>query len=225
MRLPFIIINFKNYPETYGQNTIELSKVAQKVANDTKVEIVLAPPQASIAAVSQNVPIPVLCQHLDDAPEGAATGFFIPEMAKSFGASGSLLNHSEHRLGRQTIRKLIERLRSLQMTSVVCAKTPDEVASIAKFRPDFIAIEPPELIGSGKAVSKHNPSLITRSVEAKARYSSSTKLICGAGIVEKIDVSSAARLGAEGILVASGIVKSHSWSEKIYELASGFNDQ
>ena len=97
-------------------------------------------------------------------------------MAKSFGASGSLLNHSEHRLGRQTIRKLIERLRSLQMTSVVCAKTPDEVASIAKFRPDFIAIEPPELIGSGKAVSKHNPSLITRSVEAKARYSSSTKL-------------------------------------------------
>ena len=111
------------------------------------------------------------------------------------------------------------------MTSVVCAKTPDEVASIAKFRPDFIAIEPPELIGSGKAVSKHNPSLITRSVEAKARYSSSTKTNLRRGIVEKIDVSSAARLGAEGILVASGIVKSHSWSEKIYELASGFSDQ
>ena len=62
------------------------------------------------------------------------------------------------------------------MTSVVCAKTPDEVANIAKFDPDFIAIEPPELIGSGKSVSKHKPSVITRSVQAKAQYSSSTKL-------------------------------------------------
>jgi triosephosphate isomerase len=111
------------------------------------------------------------------------------------------------------------------MTSVVCAKTPDEVANIAKFDPDFIAIEPPELIGSGKSVSKHKPSVITRSVQAKAQYSSSTKLICGAGIMDKIDVSSAAKLGAEGILVASGIVKSSFWTEKIYELASGFKDR
>jgi triosephosphate isomerase len=146
LRLPLIIINFKNYPEIYGQKTIELSKAAQKVADDTNVEIVLAPPQASIAVVSQCVPNPVLCQHLDDAPEGASTGLFIPEMAKSFGASGSLLNHSEHRLEGYTISKLTERLRSLQLTSVVCAKTPDEVANIAKLRPDFIAIEPPELI-------------------------------------------------------------------------------
>jgi triosephosphate isomerase len=223
LRLPLIIINFKNYPEIYGQKTIELSKVAQKVAEDTNVEIALAPPQASLAVVSQSVPLPVLCQHLDDAPEGASTGFFAPEMAKSFGASGSLLNHSEHRLERHTISKLTERLRNLQMNSVVCVTTPDEVANIAKLRPDFIAIEPPELIGSGKAVSKHEPSVITRSVEAKGQYSSSTKLICGAGISEKIDVSIAARLGAEGILVASGIIRSSSWIEKIYELASGFN--
>jgi triosephosphate isomerase len=223
LRLPLIIINFKNYPEIYGQKTIELSKVAQKVAEDTNVEIALAPPQASLAVVSQSVPLPVLCQHLDDAPEGASTGFFAPEMAKSFGASGSLLNHSEHRLERHTISKLTERLRNLQMNSVVCVTTPDEVANIAKLRPDFIAIEPPELIGSGKAVSKHEPSVITRSVEAKGQYSSSTKLICGAGISEKIDVSIAARLGAEGILVASGIIRSSSWIEKIYELASGFD--
>ena len=83
-------------------------------------------------------------------PKGATTGFFVPEMAKSFGAIGSLLNHSEHRLEAQSICNLIERLRSLKMTSVVCAKTPDEVANIAKFDPDFIAIEPPELIGVRK---------------------------------------------------------------------------
>jgi triosephosphate isomerase (TIM) len=224
LRLPLIIINFKNYPEIYGQNTIELAKVADKVANDTNVEIVLAPPQASIAAVTQSVSVPILCQHLDDVQEGATTGFFVPAMAKSFGATGSLLNHSEHRLEEHSICNLIKQLRNLRMTSVVCAKTPDEVANIAKFDPDFIAIEPPELIGSGKSVSKHKPSVITRSVQAKTQNSSSTKLICGAGIMDKIDVSSAAELGAEGILVASGIVKSPSWTEKIYELASGFKD-
>jgi pyridoxal biosynthesis lyase PdxS len=42
--------------------------------------------------------------------------------------------------------------------------------------------------------------------------------------MDKNDVSSAAKLGAEGILVASGIVKSRTWNEKIYELASGFKD-
>lgn len=224
MRLPLIIINFKNYPEIYGQNTIELAKVANKVANDTNVEIVLAPPQASIAAVSQSVSVPILCQHLDDVHEGATTGFFVPEMAKSFGATGSLLNHSEHRLEEHSICNLIKQLRSLKMTSIVCAKTPDEVANIAKFDPDFIAIEPPELIGSGKSVSKHKPSVISRSVQASTQNSSYTKLICGAGIMDKNDVSSAAKLGAEGILVASGIVKSQSWNKKIYELASGFKD-
>ncbi|MGB7881588.1 MAG: triose-phosphate isomerase, partial [Nitrososphaeraceae archaeon] len=93
---------------------------------------------------------------------------------------------------------------------------------IATFNPDFIAIEPPELIGSGKAVSKENPSIITESISAVAEKSDSSKVICGAGIVDKVDVESALKLGAKGILVASGIIKAKSWYEKIHELASGF---
>lgn len=224
MKPPLIIINFKNYPEIFGKNAVKLSRIAEKVANETKVDVVVAPPQASIAVVSQSVEIPVLCQHLDEAPTGPATGFFIPEMAKSFGASGSLLNHSEHRLSQESITRLISCLRKLQMTSVVCAQSPREVGLIAKFDPDYIAIEPPELIGSGKAVSKQKPSVITRSVTAKSRYDNSTRLICGAGITNKTDVSIAARLGAEGVLVASSIVKAVSWRDRIHELAMGFRE-
>lgn len=224
MKPPLIIINFKNYPEIFGKNAVKLATIAEKVANETKVDVAVAPPQASVALISQTVEIPVLCQHLDEASAGAATGFFIPEMAKSFGASGSLLNHSEHRLSHKGITRLINRLRELHMISVVCAQTPREVGLIAKFDPDYVAIEPPELIGSGKAVSKQKPSVITRSVMAKSRYANSTRLICGAGITSKSDVSVASRLGAEGVLVASSIVKADSWRDSIHELAMGFRE-
>ena len=222
MRRP-LIINFKNYLEVSAIKTINLALAAQKVAETLEAEIVLAPPQPSIGLVIEKVNIPVICQHVDDAEVGSTTGFFIPEMAKSYGASGSLLNHSEHRLVVNTILSLIKRLRRLNMTSIVCARTSKEVVKISKLEPDFIAIEPPELIGSGKAVSRESPSIITNSIELAAKYSKSTKVICGAGIVERGDVSNAIQLGAEGILVASGIIKANSWYEKILDLSLGFN--
>ena len=107
------------------------------------------------------------------------------------------------------------------MISVVCARSASEVSTFANFEPDYIAIEPPELIGSGRAVSKENPSIVTDSIDA-ARMSPNVKVICGAGITDATDVSSALKLGATGILVASGIIKATSWMDKISELASGF---
>jgi triosephosphate isomerase (TIM) len=107
------------------------------------------------------------------------------------------------------------------MVSVVCARTPDEAAELARLNPNFIAIEPPELIGSGKAVSKENPKVILDTVKLVSANSESTRVICGAGIVDKSDVRSAVDLGVIGILVASGIVKAKSWYEKILELGSG----
>jgi triosephosphate isomerase len=143
----------------------------------------------------------------------------VPEVAKSFGASGSILNHSEHQLDMETISELVQRLRDLQMTSVVCAASVTEVKRIADIGPDYIAIEPPELIGTGKAVSKEDPAIITNSV--RSIQGSNSLVICGAGITHKNDVSKAMELGSNGILVASGIVKASSWYDKIYELASG----
>jgi triosephosphate isomerase len=216
------LINFKNYTEISADRTVSLALAAQKAAKTLNVEIVVAPPQPSIAIVKQNVDIPVFCQHIDDAKAGQSTGFFIPEMAKSYGAAGSIINHSEHRLSYVVISNLVQRLKQLSMTSVVCAQTPKEVAELAKLNPDFIAIEPPELIGSGKAVSKESPKIIQDSIKSAAQSSKYTKLICGAGIVDQSDVTAALQLGVEGILVASGIVKSNSWDEKILELGSAF---
>ena len=108
------------------------------------------------------------------------------------------------------------------MVSVVCARSAAEVADIARFKPDYIAIEPPELIGSGKAVSKENPAIVTDSIESAAKVSQEVRVICGAGITDAADVRSALKLGAKGILVASGVIKATSWVDKISELASGY---
>lgn len=213
-----LVINFKNYSDASGAKTIELAQAAQKVARELKVEIVLAPPQTSIALIAKSTDLAVICQHVDDASEGSTTGFIVPEIAKMYGASGSLINHSEHRVDMQVIKSLIKRLRTLSMTSIVCAHTPDEVAEISAFSPDFIAIEPPELIGSGRAVSKENPAIITNSIKAAGGRS---RVICGAGITDQSDVAKAMELGSQGILVASGIVKAQSWPDKISELAQG----
>jgi triosephosphate isomerase len=216
---PFII-NLKNYPEISGNGSIILAREAAIVHEACKVDIILAPPPSSLQAVSDATDLPIFSQHVDDIQMGASTGFIVPEIVKSCGAVGSLINHSEHKIYLQNIKNLVERLRSLNMVSIVCAADIGEVAMISRLSPDFIAIEPPELIGSGIAVSRANPSIIVNSVSAV--QSTSTKILCGAGIVDKEDVKKALDLGASGILVASGVIKSSSWKKKIEELSSAF---
>ncbi len=224
------MINTKNYPEASGRSAIRLASIANSVAQELRrhksnVELILSVPAFSISLLSYRYPaLSFFAQHLDNVSEGSTTGFLVPEIAKVFGASGSVLNHSEHRIPEEAIRRLVERLRSLDMRSLVCARDENEVSRFALYSPDFLAIEPPELIGSGNAVSKARPTLISSSLDALRRgrvADSSTVLLCGAGIVDSIDAKRAVELGAEGILVASGIVKALDWKSKIRSLAKG----
>jgi triosephosphate isomerase len=215
------IINFKNYEEIAGVKSLLLAKTASIIANKHKLRIMVCPPQhlmSEVARVSKNV----LAQHLDTFKMGSTTGYVIPEMVKKSQILGSLINHSEHRIPAQDIESLVVRLRELHMKSIVCVQDLIEVERFAKLNPDYIAIEPPELIGSGKAVSKERPGLITESVEAVLEGSKSTQLLCGAGIVSGEDVNKALELGAKGILVASGIVKAKNWKKIIEEFSIAF---
>ncbi len=98
-------------------------------------------------------------------------------------------------------------------------KNVNESKKYAKLNPTFIAIEPPELIGTGRAISTERPHLITKAVDSVKSAKNSTKLLCGAGIVSGKDVTRAKDLGSKGILVASGIVKSKNWEKIIDEFA------
>ena len=220
MQEPILIINFKNYAEIQGERCLALARQVEEVARELCLEdsIAIAPPTPALALISSCVDkITVIAQHVDDANEGSTTGYVTAEMLKSFNIRGSLVNHSEHRLDLNTIKGILNRLKRLNMLSIVCANTPDEVKRLALLNPDYIAIEPPELIGTGNAVSKSKPEVIVNAVEAL--NSSSSKIICGAGIVDASDVKAALRLGSKGILVASGVIKAKDWKAKVHELA------
>jgi triosephosphate isomerase len=214
-----LVINLKNYDEISGDKTSKIAEEAKKVFLSNHKEIIIAPPTSSIMSLSETN-LPIISQHVDDAPLGATTGFTIPEIVKSHGAIGSIINHSEHKIEHTQVSNLVKRLRELDMISIVCADDLQEVEVLSQFSPDYLAIEPPELIGKGIAVSKANPSIITDSVQVVKKISPRVKVLCGAGIVDKTDVQKALELGAEGILISSGVVKSASWYDKILELSS-----
>ncbi len=212
------IINCKNYEEIAGEKIIKFVKIAEKISKKYKIKIAVAPPSHLIGLVT-NSSIPILSQHVDNSKVGSTTGFMIPELLKKSKVSGSLINHSEHRISEKEIIELILKLRELKMISVVCVKDVREARKYAKLNPDYIAIEPPELIGSGRAISKERPELITKSLDAVKSANNKTKLLCGAGIISGQDVTKAIELGSAGILVASGIIKAKNWTKIIEEFS------
>jgi len=212
------IINCKNYEEIAGDKIVKIAKIIEKISKKYKIKIALAPPHHLLTKIT-DLSIPVLAQHVDNTPVGSTTGFIIPELLKTSKVAGSLINHSEHRISSDDIKQLVSRLQKLKMLSIVCVKNIAEVQKYAKLNPNYIAIEPPELIGSGKAVSKEKPELITNAVAAVKNANNSTRLLCGAGIVAGEDVEKAIHLGAKGILVASGIIKSKNWEKIIVEFS------
>lgn len=203
-----LVVNFKTYIEATGKRAISLAKVAEEVSRDTGVTVIVAPQFTDIEPVSETVDIPVFSQHIDSVKPGAHTGHVLAEAVKSAGAEGSLLNHSEKRIGPPEIGESVRLCSDADLLSLVCADTTDACANIAKMLPDMIAIEPPELIGTGISISNARPELITESVKQIRKVNHDVRVLCGAGVTTAEDVSKALALGSEGVLVASGVVKS-----------------
>jgi len=203
-----LVVNFKTYMEATGKRAIELAKVAEDVSRETGVTIIVAPQFTDIEPVSKTVDVPVFSQHMDAVKPGAHTGHVLAEAVKSAGADGSLLNHSERRINPSEITESVKLCAEADLRSLVCADTTEASVGIAKMMPDMIAIEPPELIGTGISVSKARPELITESVNEIRKLNRGVKVLCGAGVTSAEDVSKALELGSEGVLVASSIVKS-----------------
>ena len=212
------IINCKNYQEISGEKINKLALAAERISKKYKIQIALAPPHHLLASIKKSKLL-VFAQHLDDAKVGSTTVYMIPELVKKSKVTGALINHSDHRISPKEITNLVKRLKKLKMKTVVCVKNVREAEKYAKLNPTYIAIEPPELIGTGRAISTEQPGLITKSLSAVKKARNSTKLLCGAGIVTSDDVKRAIELGSDGILVASGIVKSRNWNRDIESFA------
>jgi len=215
---PLILINFKAYAQASGKRGLELAKVAEKVSKETGITIAVAPQLTDLAFISAQVEIPVFSQHADAVEPGSRTGHVTLEAIKDAGAVGTMINHSERRVRADQIDVVVKRARQLNLLTVVCSNTPEVTAAMAALGPDMVAIEPPELIGTGIPVSRAKPEVVTSSVELVKKVNPNVKVLCGAGITTGEDVAAALRLGTVGVLLASGVVKAKDWEKAIRDL-------
>lgn len=194
----FVLINLKAYP----CDPVEIGEIAADVSDATGVRIAVAPQTADIESVAQTG-VETWAQHVSPVEFGSHTGSSQAEALARAGADGSLLNHSEKRLRLADIDGGLRAAERAGLETIVCANNPRQIGAVARLAPDAVAVEPPELIGTGTPVSKADPDIVTDSVEA----ASDIPVLCGAGISTGEDLVAARDLGAEGVLLASGVAK------------------
>lgn len=217
---PIIAINFKTYIDATGERALKIAKAAEKVYKETGITIVVAPQLVDLYRIAQEVEIPVFAQHIDPIKPGSHTGHVLPEAVKEAGAVGTLLNHSENRMILADLEAAIRRAEEVGLMTMVCSNNPAVSAAVAALNPDYVAVEPPELIGTGIPVSKAKPEVITNTVELVRRVNPEVKVLTGAGISTGEDVKKALELGTVGVLLASGVTKAKDPEKAIRDLAS-----
>jgi triosephosphate isomerase len=216
---PLVLVNFKTYREAMGQDAVKLAIIAMEVSKETRVCVAIAPQVIDIRMITMATEAPVFAQHIDPVGYGQFTGHTLPEAMAEAGCAGTLINHSEHRLDLKAIEATVKRAREVALLPVVCVDTVERGRAVAPFKPRAIAIEPPELIGTGTPVSKAKPEVVSGAVEAVKRIDPAIRVLCGAGITNGDDATAALMLGAEGVLVASGVVKARDPKAALLDLA------
>lgn len=221
LKIPTIVLNVKTYQEAVGENAIALAKAMETIAHETDVSMAIAVQSTDIYRCAQMVNIPIFSEHIDPIKPGSHTGWTLPEAVKDAGAVGTLINHSEHRLTLADIETCIQRARSLKMQQIVCSNNIKTSEALAALSPDFIAVEPPELIGGDISVTTADPEIVSGTVDAVHRINKHVPVLCGAGVKNGTDVAKALDLRAAGVLLASGVVKAKNPIQVLRDLASG----
>lgn len=217
-----VAINFKTYPSAFGKSALSIARAASELSStySGKVRIILVVPilnASKLASIYQDV----FVQHADPVGLGAYTGYTPVEALALEGIRGVMLNHSEHKILYRDLAASVKLAKEQGLEVLACADTPGEASGIAYLRPDMIALEPPELIGTGIPVSKARPEVIRDGVDAVARVDPGIRVLAGAGITSRDDASKAVELGASGVLVASAVMKSRDVYDRIEELVMG----
>ncbi|MCK5107667.1 MAG: triose-phosphate isomerase [Nanoarchaeota archaeon] len=195
-----VIVNYKIYEKAVGKNALKLTKALEKNAKGCNLMVAVSP--LDVYNVASNTKVKVLCQHIDNVDFGKGNGKIIDKSIKDNKAKGVLINHAEDRVDIKDIKANVARCKKLKMISVVCCATLDMTKKISAFKPDYMAYELPELIGTGKSVSLLEPKIIEKFVKVVGKKSIP---LCGAGVRTNEDYKAALKLGTKGVLLASGI--------------------
>jgi triosephosphate isomerase (TIM) len=219
-----IVVNFKTYHEvTKGDKAIELAQAAQSVFDKYAVPIILCVQAADIYKISKTVSLPVFAQHIDPFPPGKYTGFTSGLAVAENGGKGVLINHSEHRLKMDDIKKTLESAKIYDLQTLVCIETAQEAQAVDSYKPDMMALEDPILIGGSESIV-NNPSGKQKVEEFVQLELSATPLV-GAGVKNRQDIITSLHLGAKGVLIASGVVLAENPEKVLTDLCIGFKER
>lgn len=220
MNTPIVILNYKTYLESSGENALELARALKSASEESGITMVAAPQAADIYRIQDQISLPIFAQHIDPISPGGHTGSNLIETLIEAGISGSLINHSENRMKLADIDEVIQLCKQNDIESCVCTNNIATSKAIATLSPDAVAVEPPELIGTGIPVSQAQPEVVEDSVKGVKSINKKIKVLCGAGISTGDDMKAAMDLGADGVLLASGIVKAENPKETLLDLVS-----
>jgi len=166
LKTPLVVLNFKTYIEATGKNAVRLAEMCSDVSKDTGITIIAVPQLSDIRPVAETG-IPAFAQHIDGASAGGSTGHVLAEAVCDAGAVGTLINHSERRLTLAEIDAAIQAARRTGIATIVCSNNIATTKAAAALKPDFVAIEPPELIGTGIPVSTADPGIVSAALASQ----------------------------------------------------------
>lgn len=216
-----IFVNFKTYEQGTGEAALSLVEICREVEKQTSIRIIPVVQAVDIFRLTDRG-FEVWAQHIDDIEYGQNTGQILPQAVIEAGAKGTILNHSENKLPIEVIGEIIKKLRNLKINNkfrvLVCAESVEEGKQIASLKPDFLAYEPPELIGGDTSISVAKPEVISEFV----REIKEIPVLIGAGIHSQADIKKGLELGAKGFLVASDVVLAQNPKQELLDLAKGF---
>lgn len=216
-----IVLNLKTYLKSL-EKALYFTDLTSEVVAETGVRVIICPPMVFLKDAAERFS-GVFAQYVDPESPGAFTGSLSAEALKMIKVTGSLLNHSEKKLRMpEKIKAGIERLHQLGLESLVCAESPAEAKNIVTYNPTYVAIEPPELIGSGISVSTAKPEIVKDTVTEIKSINDKIPILCGAGISNAEDVKKALGLGVDGVLLASAFVNAPDPKEFLKSLAGMF---
>lgn len=217
-----IFVNYKTYEESTGPNAVLLTKALEEAAHESQIKIIPVVQASDIKEVVSSSTLEIWSQKIDPVSFGAHTGSIIPEAVLDDGARGTFLNHSEQRFETfDELAKASDRAKEVGLKTLIFAKDLEELKNISSLSPDYLAYEPPELVGSTTtSVAQAEPEVIGKAVEIAKL--ASLPLIVGAGIHSEEDIRKSLSLGAVGFAIATNIVKAEDPKAAILELIKGY---
>lgn len=203
---PVVVVNFKTYKQ--GKNVLKLARAIEKVDKN----LIVGVQACDVGEVARKTGLRVFCQHVDWQKLGRGTGFVLPEAVKVDGAVGVFLNHSEHKLKWRILKRTVKRCRGVGLDVLIFASGLREAKRVRKLKPDYLVVEPPELVGGSRSVGS------VEGYVANLKRKLGCDFLVGAGIKSRKDVEVALKLGAVGVAVSSGVVEARDSAKKLREL-------